>query len=339
MTGRARAWSVSPGRADDPAGGRRARPAGRTRPDGVVDRPPARWGLAARGALVEAGGPALRLRPRRPAAGVDRRRPRLYAQAAAAPVGPGDRHRLDAPRRPPGRGRGRGRAGHDLPGRERAGGAGGAGPLPRPDPPPLPRGMQLLAVQVADEARHIEVFTRRALLRRRAARAVGRRRPGVAGHPAGRAGLRPRLVPAVGARRGHLPHLLSLPRAPRPRPRDPAGRAPRPRRRGPPRRLRDGPPRAPGRAATRRCAAACGAAVERRHDALADTAGLNEEVFDALVVLAAGAWAPEAIADGYAPGPALQADMDEGRQRRLVRLGFPPGEAAALSALHTRNFM
>jgi hypothetical protein len=31
--------------------------------------------------------------------------------------------------------------------------------------------------------------------------------------------------------------------------------------------------------------------------------------------------------------------MDEGRQRRLRRLGFGPGEAEALSALHTRNFM
>jgi hypothetical protein len=31
--------------------------------------------------------------------------------------------------------------------------------------------------------------------------------------------------------------------------------------------------------------------------------------------------------------------MDEARQRRLVRLGFPHDEAAALSALHTRNFM
>jgi hypothetical protein len=31
--------------------------------------------------------------------------------------------------------------------------------------------------------------------------------------------------------------------------------------------------------------------------------------------------------------------MDEGRQRRLTRLGFPPSDAAALSALHTRNFM
>jgi len=35
----------------------------------------------------------------------------------------------------------------------------------------------------------------------------------------------------------------------------------------------------------------------------------------------------------------LQAEMDEGRGRRLARLGFPADEAAELSALHTRNFM
>ena len=35
----------------------------------------------------------------------------------------------------------------------------------------------------------------------------------------------------------------------------------------------------------------------------------------------------------------LTAEMDEGRQRRLVRLGFRADEAQALSALHTRNFM
>jgi hypothetical protein len=32
-------------------------------------------------------------------------------------------------------------------------------------------------------------------------------------------------------------------------------------------------------------------------------------------------------------------DMDEGRRKRLVCLGFADEEAAALSALHTRNFM
>jgi hypothetical protein len=31
--------------------------------------------------------------------------------------------------------------------------------------------------------------------------------------------------------------------------------------------------------------------------------------------------------------------MDEGRRRRLVRLGFTDAAAAALSALDTRNFM
>jgi hypothetical protein len=31
--------------------------------------------------------------------------------------------------------------------------------------------------------------------------------------------------------------------------------------------------------------------------------------------------------------------MDAGRRTRLRRLGFADGEAAALSGLHTRNFM
>ena len=70
-----------------------------------------------------------------------------------------------------------------------------------------------------------------------------------------------------------------------------------------------------------------------------DTAGLNRDVLDALVVLAAGGWEAAAIARGFAAVEALQADMDAGRRRRLVRLGFSPADAAALSALHTRNFM
>src|SRR5438046_1247980 len=72
---------------------------------------------------------------------------------------------------------------------------------------------------------------------------------------------------------------------------------------------------------------------------VASTAGLNQDVFDALVVLAAGAWTPDAIATGYERVQALTADMDDGRRRRLARLGFPADEAAELSALHTRNFM
>src|SRR5690606_32196219 len=81
------------------------------------------------------------------------------------------------------------------------------------------------------------------------------------------------------------------------------------------------------------------AAIERRHEALKSTSGLAREVFDSLVVLAAGSWEPAAIAAGYDAVSALTAEMAEGRERRLLRLGFKPSEAAELSALHTRNFM
>ena len=79
--------------------------------------------------------------------------------------------------------------------------------------------------------------------------------------------------------------------------------------------------------------------MERRHAALLTTAGLNDEVFDALVLLAAGALEPRAIERGWAAVQVLLAEMDEHRRARLARLGFTEGEAAELSALHTRNFM
>ncbi len=81
------------------------------------------------------------------------------------------------------------------------------------------------------------------------------------------------------------------------------------------------------------------AAVERRHDALANTAGLNEEVRDALVLLAAGAFEPQAIARGYDAVQAMEREMEAGRTRRLARLGFAEDAARQLSRLHTRNFM
>jgi hypothetical protein len=80
-------------------------------------------------------------------------------------------------------------------------------------------------------------------------------------------------------------------------------------------------------------------AVERRHRALQSTAGLNEDVFDALVLLAAGDTTPARIATGWARVQALQREMAEARQARLARLGFTTGEAETLSSLHTRNFM
>jgi hypothetical protein len=81
------------------------------------------------------------------------------------------------------------------------------------------------------------------------------------------------------------------------------------------------------------------AAIHRRHDALATTTGLNAEVVDALVVLAAGSFTPGAVAEGFSRVQGLEAEMADGRRRRLVRLGFPLEEAASLAALHTRNFM
>jgi hypothetical protein len=58
-----------------------------------------------------------------------------------------------------------------------------------------------------------------------------------------------------------------------------------------------------------------------------------------LILLAAGGWEPAAIEGGYASVSGLVAEMDAGRRRRLERLGFGADEAAALSTLHTRNFM
>jgi hypothetical protein len=80
-------------------------------------------------------------------------------------------------------------------------------------------------------------------------------------------------------------------------------------------------------------------AVERRHESLKSSAGLNADVHDALVLLAAGQFTADAIATGWDRVQQLQRDMHEGRRRRLVRLGFSSAAADELSALHTRNFM
>lgn len=198
--------------------------------------------------------------------------------------------------------------------------------------------MQLLAIQVADEARHIEVFTRRARLRRDA---LGTSSAG------GQASLQTLveepdfalamfLLSVLGE--GSFLSLLWFLHK----------RAPDP--------VTEAVARLAAQDEARHVAFGLGhlsrhlaaqpelrerlaSAVRHRHDALADTAGLNADVFDALVLIAAGSLAPTAIARGFAAVAELVADMDQGRKRRLVRLGFPPDEAAALSELHTRNFM
>jgi len=80
-------------------------------------------------------------------------------------------------------------------------------------------------------------------------------------------------------------------------------------------------------------------AIEHRHDTLAHTAGLNEEVFDSLVLLAAGSWQPEMLRAGWGKVQILIADMGQGCVRRLRKIGFDGQKAQPLSALHTRNFM
>ena len=202
--------------------------------------------------------------------------------------------------------------------------------------------MQLLAIQAADEARHIEVFTRRALLRRDRARALDRRRPGVARDAARRARLRARVLPALGARRGQLPVACSGSCAiTRPIALHARGRAARRAGRGAPRRVRARAPRSATSADDPTLRDRLAAAIERRHAALAHTAGLNEEVFDALVLLAAGVLgARRRLRRGHARGRSRsQRDMDDGRRTRLARLGFDrTRRPQALSALHTRNF-
>ncbi len=296
------------------------------------------WGLAARGALVELGGPPLG------ADLVDATQawtdvaPKLYAQAVAAQWDPATAIDWSAP------------ITHDddveravvqvmtyLVENELAALVVPSRSIARVHPH-FREVVQLLAVQCADEARHVEVFMRRATLRHAEIGTSG---------AGGRASLHTLtaepdhhlaafMLSVLGE--GSFLSLLSFLERHAPDPvtarvahltlQDEARHV------------------AFGQAHLEQAVTADPSlrgrlrlAVERRHDALASTAGLNADVFDALVLLAAGSYGHESIRQGWRAVQALQADMDTGRRRRLVRLGFPDDEAAALSALHTRNFM
>jgi hypothetical protein len=312
--------------------------------DGLVDRPPASWGLAARGALVEAGGPDLASADlaSRPQVWSDIA-PKLYAQAAASQWDPATAidwaatESLTTQEVP-----------DEIEGavvqvmtylieNEQAALKVPARFLGRIHPH-FREAVQLLAVQLADEARHVEVFTRRAQLRGFPL--------GVSG-AGGRASLQTLLdepdwslasflLSVLGE--GTFLSLLSfLERA-----------APDPVTRQAARLVLQDEARhvAFGLAhLTEEVASDPGlrdrlrAAIERRHDTLASTSGLASDVHDSLVILAAGSWEPAAVAAGWDKVQALQADMDDGRRHRLVRLGFTDREASELSALHTKNFM
>jgi hypothetical protein len=304
----------------------------------VSERAPRSWGLAARGALVEDGGPPLAV------ADLDRRievwtdlAPKLYAQAAAGQWDPATAVDWTRP---------------DLPEEvetaviqvmtylvenEQTALMVPARFLGRIHPH-FREVMQFLATQLADEARHVEVFSRRARL---SGRPLGLSGAG------GRASLQSLLDEPDWATASFLLSVLGegtflsllafLDRwAPDPVTARIAHLT-----------LQD---------EARHVAFALGhlaehvtadpgyrdrlrAATERRHDALAHSSGLASAVHDSLVILAAGSWEPQAISIGWNRVKRLQSEMDEGRTRRLVRLGFSDAEAADLSALHTRNFM
>jgi hypothetical protein len=304
-------------------------------PDPTADQ---RWGLAARGALVEAGGPPLG------AQWADRDHvwadiaPHLYAAAAAAQWDPETAVDWSAPvTLPPAAERAVVQVMTYLVENEQAALIIPARLLSQLHPH-FREVMQLLAAQAADEARHVEVFSRRALLH------GGPLGVSTAG---GRASLHTLLAEPDFTTASFLLSVLGEgtfvdllrflhSHAPDPVTADVTRLA-----------LRDEARHvAFGVAHTAQAArsdpgylGALRQAVERRHAALADTAGLGTDVFDALVLLAAGSWEPAAIGRGWQAVQQLQRTMDEGRRRRLAYIGFPPDEAAELSALHTRNFM
>jgi hypothetical protein len=296
------------------------------------------WGLAARGATVEAGSPlfffALHRRDEVWAATAGE----LYRQAAAAQWDPGAAIDWDAP--------------FDLsPAVEAAvvqvmtyliENENAALLVPARHlgqiHPHFREVLQLLALQCADEARHVEVFTRRATLR---------------GHqPAlstagGQASLRTLfdapdfsvatfLLAVLGE--GSFVNLLNFLHAHAP---DPVTRQiARLTARDEARHVAFGMAHLEYRLSVQPdYQARLRNAIEVRYDTLASTAGLNEEVFDALVLLAAGELSPTAVARGHAAVQQLQRDMAAGRRSRLARLGFDRDEARRLSELHTRNFM
>lgn len=308
-------------------------------PGAVVERPPARWGLAARGAVVEAGGPEFYFRldskPEVWAEGV----PRLYQQAAAAQWNPATAIDWDAP--------------FELPEEVESAVVQVMTYLVENETaallvpakflaqlhPHFREVMQLLAIQVADEARHVEVFTRRATLRRSDALGLST----VGGQQSLKTlfdepdfTLSSFLLSVLGE--GTFLNLLWFLERHAP---DPVTRQ---------------VARLAAQDEARHVAFGVGhlqyavaldsgllarlaSAAVRRHDALARTAGLNEEVFDALVLLAAGGWEPDSIAAGFDKVQTLKREMAADRTNRLIKLGFDAAEAAAISDLHTRNFM
>ncbi|MCB9384209.1 MAG: ferritin-like domain-containing protein [Bryobacterales bacterium] len=315
-----------------------AEQAGDAGPDGAVEKPPQRWGLAARGATVEAGAPPFRFLLAEKSALWADEAARLYARAAAAQWDPHTAIPWDEAFALP-------EEVEDavvqlmtyLVENETAA-------LVVPSRfvaqlhPHFREVMQLLAIQAADEARHVEVFTRRALLKR------DRLGLSTAGGQLSLKTLVDEPNFAVSAFllsvMGEGTFLTLLRFLERHAP-DPVTRAVTQLAASDEARhvafgvahLRESALRDP--ALLDRLALA----VHQRHDALRHSAGLNAEVFDALILLAAGDWTPEALRKGSGLTARLLEDMDQQRRTLLERVGFSAEAAAKLSGLHTRNFM
>jgi TusA-related sulfurtransferase len=81
------------------------------------------------------------------------------------------------------------------------------------------------------------------------------------------------------------------------------------------------------------------AAVERRSRMLASISGLSPDVHDSLVIMAGGGIAIPQIRAGAQRVSELHREMDRARRERLQSLGFATEMAAEMSAYHTKNFM
>jgi TusA-related sulfurtransferase len=80
-------------------------------------------------------------------------------------------------------------------------------------------------------------------------------------------------------------------------------------------------------------------AVRRRAASLAGVGGVPAPVQDALTILAAGGTEPAAVARGHQAFRELLETMHLSRIRRLERAGFNAEQAEIISELHTPNFM
>ncbi len=80
-------------------------------------------------------------------------------------------------------------------------------------------------------------------------------------------------------------------------------------------------------------------AVEVRAAVLDAATGVNPMVQEALAILAGGGAAPEQMVLGVERGRTLYKTMHRNRTRRLTLAGFDPESAMRMSQLHTPNFM